>query len=96
MMPLYGRLTHDFAMFEAGAMGQTLMLAAPLSGLGLCGVGQLQDHDRLREIFRLGPEHHLLHTFLGGLLPDPVEAGQARPSKEILESLLEIVEGRSK
>ena len=61
----------DLAALEAGALGQALMETAPAAGIGLCPIGAM-DAASLRR--RLGPvldrELVLVHSFLGGALPD--------------------------
>jgi SagB-type dehydrogenase family enzyme len=67
--PIYGAPALNYALLEAGAMLQLLLMVAPDRGLGLCPIGQV-DFPRVRGLFDLGPSHVLLHTVLGGGL-DP-------------------------
>jgi SagB-type dehydrogenase family enzyme len=67
--PIYGAPALHYALLEAGAMLQLLLMVAPDRGLGLCPIGQV-DFPRVRGLFDLGPSHVLLHTVLGGGL-DP-------------------------
>ncbi|MDJ0837507.1 MAG: amino acid adenylation domain-containing protein [Acidobacteriota bacterium] len=63
--PIYGDLSHQFCMLEAGYVSQLLMSAAGAEGLGLCPVGGLQQ-DHCADWFQLQDEHWFLHGFLGG------------------------------
>jgi amino acid adenylation domain-containing protein len=65
MAPLYGEGTRDLCLLEAGYMGQLLMETGSESGIGLCPIGGLE-FDRIKNDLRLGDEHLLLHSFLGG------------------------------
>jgi amino acid adenylation domain-containing protein len=64
--PLYGDASPDLVKVEAGYMGQLLMEGARPNRLGLCPVGYLW-FDAIRDRFRLGGEHLLVHSFLGGV-----------------------------
>jgi amino acid adenylation domain-containing protein/natural product biosynthesis luciferase-like monooxygenase protein len=63
--PVYGGESLRFALLEAGMICQLLDDAAPGCGVGLCHVGGL-DFEPYRPQFRLGPQHVLLHAYLGG------------------------------
>ncbi|MER5784110.1 AMP-binding protein [Streptomyces mobaraensis] len=63
--PLYGDLSWDFTVFEAGAMTQLLMRTAVGTGLGLCPVGTM-DPAPLRRAFALTDRHRFVHALLGG------------------------------
>jgi len=63
--PVYGGESLRFALLEAGMMCQLLDDAASGCGIGLCHVGGV-DFDPYRAPFRLGPQHVLLHAYLGG------------------------------
>ena len=63
--PVYGGESLRFALLEAGMMCQLLDDAAPGCGVGLCHVGGV-DFDPYRPAFGLGPQHVLLHAYLGG------------------------------
>jgi amino acid adenylation domain-containing protein len=65
MQPLYGALTSDFCMLEAGYMGQLLMELAAECGLGLCPIGDVAFAD-LPGTLGVDPHHVLLHGFVGG------------------------------
>lgn len=73
--PMYGSLSRDFCLLEAGYMGQLLMESAPEHGIGLCPAGSVR-FDPARDSFLLGPRHVLLHTLIGGV----VDAEQILPS----------------
>jgi SagB-type dehydrogenase family enzyme len=65
MSPMYGNLTADFCMYEAGAIGQLAEMVAPTCGLGLCSIGRI-DLQLHRHLFRWHASHCVLHTLLGG------------------------------
>lgn len=75
--PMYGEESLPFAALESGYLSQLLMLRAPDCGLGLCPIGTLE-FDRVRDLFDLGENRVLIHSHLGGLLPD----GEAPPDQE--------------
>jgi epothilone synthetase B len=68
------------ATLQAGALGQALMEAAPAVRLGLCPIGSL-DFAPVGRFLGLPADRVLLHSLLGGRLPEPratvarVEAG---------------------
>ncbi len=64
--PLYGVRARDFCLIETGLMSQLLDEHADSHGIGLCQVGVHDPDDALREVFRLGAEHEVLHAVLGG------------------------------
>jgi nonribosomal peptide synthetase protein BlmIII len=64
--PLYGGLSADFAVFEAGAMTQLLAQTAAGCGLGLCPVGTM-DTAPLPALFGLGEGDRFLHALLVGV-----------------------------
>lgn len=66
--PIYGKLARDFCMYEAGSMGQLLMMVAPESHIGLCGIGEME-FDQVRHLFALQQRQVFLHALLGGPLP---------------------------
>lgn len=79
--PMYGSLTPDFCLLEAGYMGQLMMLSALDNDLGLCPIGSL-DFESIRPLFALEEGQVLLHTLLGGPLPtvdDTVDADRDGP-----------------
>jgi hypothetical protein len=63
--PLYGRLSRDFCLLEAGYLSQLLMQQASHHSLGLCPIGY-QDDSQLRAELQLNEHHQLLHTLAGG------------------------------
>jgi SagB-type dehydrogenase family enzyme len=79
--PLYGALARDFALLEAGFIGQLLMTAAAQTGLALCPIGTVQAAP-IATILQLGASHELLHSFVGGR---PADAAQQRPMTIIEE-----------
>ncbi|WP_263262416.1 non-ribosomal peptide synthetase [Pseudomonas sp. RIT-PI-S] len=85
--PLYGERSRDFCHIEAGAMAQLLTMSAAEHGLGLCGVGTLEDQ-ALTALFDLGPGHQLIYSMVGGLRDAgevrevPLEAFTAAPADD--------------
>jgi len=65
MVPFYGERTRDYALYEAGAMGQLLRIRAPRAGLGLCDTGGI-DPEELRAALALRSTQPVLHGMLGG------------------------------
>ena len=63
--PVYGGESLRFALLEAGMICQLLDDAAATCGIGLCHVGGV-DFEPYRSPFQLGPQHVLLHAYLGG------------------------------
>ncbi|MGH9347808.1 MAG: phosphopantetheine-binding protein [Vicinamibacterales bacterium] len=82
--PMYGQMSRDFCLLEAGAMGQLLTMHAPGCGIGLCGIGSLR-FDDLRAAFMMTDRHILLHSFVGGALPPDAggESMAARPALDL-------------
>ena len=68
--PMYGELTKDFCLLEAGYISQLLMETAPEHEIGLCPIGSLE-FEELRELLMLESSQILLHSFVGGGI-DPV------------------------
>ncbi|MGP6429159.1 amino acid adenylation domain-containing protein [Pseudomonas paraglycinae] len=64
--PLYGERSRDFCHIESGAMAQLLSMTAVEHGLGLCGIGSV-DEQQLTTLFDLGPSHELIYSMIGGL-----------------------------
>lgn len=64
--PLYGERSRDFCLIESGAMAQLLTMTAVEQGLGLCGVGSIEEQ-QLPGLFDLGPSHQLIYSMVGGL-----------------------------
>jgi amino acid adenylation domain-containing protein len=68
--PLYGGLSRDLCLIEAGLISQLLETVAPARGIGLCQIGTC-DFERIRPLFELGDSHHYLHCLLGGPTDPP-------------------------
>ncbi|WP_323162398.1 non-ribosomal peptide synthetase, partial [Pseudomonas glycinae] len=64
--PLYGERSRDFCHIESGAMAQLLSMTAVEHGLGLCGIGSVEEQ-QLTTLFDLGPSHELIYSMIGGL-----------------------------
>ena len=79
--PMYGDLSRDFCLLEAGYMGQLLMESAPEHGIGLCPAGSVR-FDLARNSFVAGPRHVLLHTLIGGAI-DPEQISPSGFVEEI-------------
>ena len=69
--PMYGVMSRDFCLLEAGYMSQLLMEEAPTHEIGLCPIGGL-DFEPIRSYFELSDSQELLHSFLGGAI-SPVQ-----------------------
>jgi len=67
--PLYGAMSRDLCLIEAGLMSQLLELTAPLDGLGLCQIGSC-DFASLRAPLALADGHIYLHGLLGGAVEE--------------------------
>jgi epothilone synthetase B len=74
--PLYGSLSRDFCLLEAGYIGQLLMMVAPDHQIGLCPIGAV-NFEPIRELFALGESQILVHSLLGGGLESPCGNGHA-------------------
>ena len=64
--PMYGEKSREFGLIEAGGIAQMLTMAAVQRGLGVCGIGNV-DESYLREPFDLSGSHVLLYSMLVGL-----------------------------
>jgi amino acid adenylation domain-containing protein len=73
--PLYGSLSRDFCLLEAGYIGQLLGEEAARLGLGICAIGAMA-LDALPAGLDLGKERELVHSFVGGL---PAAESQLTP-----------------
>ena len=84
--PMYGNLSRDFCMYEAGAMGQLLRMVGPDYNIGLVSIGDLR-FEPIRDYFRLNKGHTLLHVLIGGQFePETVEILEPRvPPRLTLE-----------
>ncbi len=63
--PLFGSQGPQLAMIEAGCIGQVLMDHQAEFGMGVCPIGAMR-FEGLRELFGLGQQQVLLHSFLCG------------------------------
>ncbi|NER00393.1 MAG: SagB/ThcOx family dehydrogenase, partial [Cyanothece sp. SIO2G6] len=63
--PLYGELSRDFCLLEAGLMSQLLDLSASDHQIGLCQIGSC-DFEQIRHLFALNDHHIYLYCLLGG------------------------------
>ncbi|WP_197043708.1 AMP-binding protein [Saccharothrix sp. NRRL B-16314] len=82
--PLYGTRARDFCLLEAGLMTQVLEDTAPRHGIGLCQSGLRDPGRALHTVLRLGEDHEILHTLVGGaLLPEgvPPDLPAPRPAE---------------
>ncbi|WP_323162118.1 non-ribosomal peptide synthetase [Pseudomonas fluorescens] len=88
--PLYGERSRDFCHIESGAMAQLLSMTAVEHGLGLCGIGSVEEQ-QLKTLFDLGPDHELIYSMIGGLRTAdeqhraPVEAFAIEPASASLD-----------
>jgi len=88
--PLYGERSRDFCHIESGAMAQLLSMTAVEHGLGLCGIGSVEEQ-QLTTLFDLGPNHELIYSMIGGLRTAdeqhraPVEAFAIEPVSASLD-----------
>ncbi|WP_122735680.1 amino acid adenylation domain-containing protein, partial [Pseudomonas viridiflava] len=86
--PLYGERSRDFCHIETGAMAQLLTMTAADYGLGLCGMGSLEEH-QLPTLFDLGASHRLIYSMVGGVRAvgeqrrDHIEAFVSDPHAEL-------------
>ncbi|WP_323158432.1 non-ribosomal peptide synthetase [Pseudomonas viridiflava] len=86
--PLYGERSRDFCHIETGAMAQLLTMTAADYGLGLCGMGSLEEH-QLPALFDLGASHRLIYSMVGGVRAvgeqrrDHIEAFVSDPHAEL-------------
>ncbi len=78
--PLYGELSLQFMTLEAGAMTQLLEETAGSLQIGLCQIGWL-DFERIRPLFGLEPGCGLLHSLVGGPVPEDVELVPIGPAE---------------
>lgn len=78
IQPLYGSASRDYCLIEAGQMAQLLTQAAPDYDLGVCGIGAM-NFDKIRPHFKLGNQHELLYSMIGGGAADPVRSESQTP-----------------
>lgn len=67
--PLYGQLSRDMCLIEAGYMGQLLADAGPAVDIGLCPIGALT-FDPIRARFGLHEQHQLVHSLVAGRITE--------------------------
>lgn len=93
--PLYGRLSPDFCLLEAGYISQLLMTEAPDHALGLCPIGYL-DPAAASEAFGLSDgRHRLLHVLFGGAVRQDqwtgwIPEGQT-PPRSLVQQIREVL-----
>ncbi|WP_449417840.1 amino acid adenylation domain-containing protein [Phormidium nigroviride] len=63
--PMYGEVTRDFCMLEAGYISQLLMETAPKYKIGLCPIGSIE-FEQLRDLLAIESSQILLHNMVGG------------------------------
>ncbi len=86
--PLYGEHALRFSTIEAGLMAQLLEMAAPKYVIGLCQIGWLE-FDRIRQHFLLDEGHRLVHSLVGGRLPDAASPAPASDADAVRAEDLE-------
>lgn len=81
--PMYGSMSLEFCLLEAGYMSQLLMEVAPANEIGLCPIGGL-NFASIRDFFELDDSQVLLHTFLGGAISPAQmqQLGEAEPQPQ--------------
>jgi hypothetical protein len=65
--PMYGELSKDFCLIEAGLMTQLLEMSAPGLQLALCQIGGV-GFEEIRDLFVLDDSAVYLHCLLGGAM----------------------------
>jgi amino acid adenylation domain-containing protein len=87
--PMYGQMSRDFCLLEAGYISQLLMDEAHHHDIGLCPIGGLQ-FEPIRHYFELSDDQEMLHSFLGGAISleqkttlPASETSQVKPEDEI-------------
>jgi SagB-type dehydrogenase family enzyme len=70
--PLYGKVSRDFCLLEAGMIMQLLEIAGQKNTIGLCQIGSL-DFEHLRPMFQLHDSQILLYSAVGGSVTPLVE-----------------------
>jgi SagB-type dehydrogenase family enzyme len=84
--PMYGQMSRDFCLLEAGYMSQLLMEEAPEHNLGLCPIGGMQ-FEPIRPLFELNDNQEMLHSFLGGVISQ--EQKSSLPAPEAIQAKTE-------
>jgi amino acid adenylation domain-containing protein len=86
--PVYGEISRDFCMIEAGLMTSLLENTAPAQEIGLCHIGGL-DFKVIRPWFDLQESHTYLYSLVGSLI-DPAQtklAALIQESKDVQTAL---------
>jgi amino acid adenylation domain-containing protein len=78
MQARYGADARDYCLIETGAILQLLRQWAPLAGLGICSIGQIQS-ELLRKACKWESGDACLHSLLGGI-PDLAPQTQSQVS----------------
>ncbi|MDJ0795565.1 MAG: amino acid adenylation domain-containing protein [Calothrix sp. MO_167.B12] len=65
--PMYGDLSKEFCLLEAGYISQLLMTTASSHEIGLCPIGGM-NFEQIRDLFVLEENDILLHSLVGGLI----------------------------
>jgi SagB-type dehydrogenase family enzyme len=76
ILPMYGEMSRDLCLIEAGLMSQLLETVAPDHGIGLCQIGRCE-FSQIRSSFGLGEMDVYLHCLLGGGIPRAEAASNA-------------------
>jgi SagB-type dehydrogenase family enzyme len=63
--PMYGELSRDFCLIEAGYISHLLMESSVEQNIGLCPIGYVE-LEKFRDLLCLETSHVLLHSFVGG------------------------------
>ncbi len=74
--PMYGDLSKEFCLLEAGYISQLLMTIASSHEIGLCPIGGM-NFEQIRDLFVLEENDILLHSLVGGLINCQSKAKQA-------------------
>jgi SagB-type dehydrogenase family enzyme len=77
--PLYGRISRDFCLIEAGLIAQLLDTWGPECGIGTCHIGTV-DFDVIRPLFGLEDGQILLHSLVGGGVDVQAARAEAIPA----------------
>lgn len=65
--PMYGELSRDFCLIEAGLIAQLLEASAPAHQIALCQIGGI-GFSKIEHLFSLEKGYIYLHCLLGGVL----------------------------
>jgi SagB-type dehydrogenase family enzyme len=86
ILPMYGELSRDLCLIEAGLMSQLLESVAPEAQLGLCQIGRCE-FSEIRSCFNLAETDIYLHCLLGGGLHMTDAAGAVEADEGGFEEL---------